>query len=106
MIALKVKHNGKEVSTAGNKEKGMLAFHLSTHSLENPDKLDNGYAYIQGVYGDKPESKMFIELNDLKIGDELTIKICEAENVDKPYDSEITDYKLSFWTKLKLFFCK
>ena len=83
MIAFKVKKNNEEVTTAGDSRNGMTSFTLSNFQFEDTEGC-NSSAYIQGVYGDKSESVLFIEYEDIKVGDEFILEVCEVEKVDQP----------------------
>ena len=101
MIALKIKHNDKTVSVAGDNRSGMISFSMSAQCFDKGDEMCRGYAHAHGVYDtdkkDDIESLYFLDLEDLKIGDKLTVEICEVDTADKPIknphqDNPIPDF--------------
>ena len=94
MIALKIKHNDQTVSVAGDTRTGLISFSMSAQCFDKGDEMCRGYAYAHGVYDtdkDDIESLYFLDLENLKIGDKLSVEICEVDTVDKPIENPHKD---------------
>ena len=94
MIALKIKHNDKTISIAGDQRTGMISFSVSAQCFEKGDEMCRGYAHAHGVYdtgNEDLESLHFMDLEGLKIGDKLSVEICDIDKVDEPIEDPYKD---------------
>ena len=95
MIAFTVKINGKKIGTAGVGDKGVLTVVASwvNRKVRDPETL----AVIPGEFEeccnlelgglasrDDEDAHLFWARPDLRVGDKITIKVLETDNIDDP----------------------
>ncbi len=97
MIALEVHYNGKKVSVAGADREGMVLANVSAYAqrLDENGKVTHGDFGLAGANyanGKRLEEMFWLGLNNLQVGDELCIRICDAESVDPPLSIESCEH--------------
>lgn len=100
MIALEITLNGKRLKLAGSEDLGVLnAIISATGKLGNATnhkvKNELGYDLFLRVGGltsrtneQSDEHLSWVNLNNLKVGDEITIKVIESDSTDDPISSK------------------
>lgn len=107
MIGLEIYHKGEKVATICDSRTGMASFSVNTQCFEKGDQLDRAYASGSGFYGEGGKFLNFLHLEDLKIGDEFTVKICDAEQASEATEEEVSVIDdLTLGSRLKNFFFK
>jgi hypothetical protein len=100
MIALSVVLNGKQLCIAGAEDLAVLSAHvtaggkLGTLSKDIRGEPPDLYIHVGGLTGrtsGDDEHYRWAERTDLKIGDEITIRLLETQEVDDPCEKQLQD---------------
>lgn len=102
MVVIEVHLNGERLAVAGVNDKGFVNAWLNTVCSEGWMGGDLRVLGMDSGAKKSEKGSTWVQRNDLKVGDEVTLRIVDVAEVDTPLRLEPVP-RLPFWDRVHLF---